>query len=147
MNDDYIELPDLPEVPEIELPDLPDINIPDPDEVFPILNTDRKHLIPKPPMPPDEFLDRVIPKGPPTRPFAWLVGITDDILDYTPIGELPVIGDALDALSMFAIRRAYPKQQAEQAIEFAEFIPFGDILPSMTAGLFSSEMAAERRRK
>ena len=97
-------------------------------------------------MPPDEFMDRIFPKGGAAKPLAWLTGVVNDIMDFTPIGELPVIGDFFDAMAMFNIRRAYPKQQMEQAVEFAEFIPLGDILPSMTAGLLGSEINERRHR-
>lgn len=110
-------------------------------------------LPPPPPLPkpppiptPTEFIDKITPKGRMAKPIAWFTGITNDILDFTPIGELPIIGDMLDAGAMFWTARAYPDSGA-MAGELIEFIPLGDILPSFTASLLSAEMDERRRKK
>ena len=114
------------------------------------------HKIPLPKLPPlprppqiptfTEVIDKITPKGELAKPMAWFTGVGDDILDFTPIGELPVIGDALDAVAMFWSGRAYPGK-ASTAGELVEFVPFGDILPSFTASLASAEIAERRKRE
>ena len=104
--------------------------------------------IPKPPpIPtPTEVIDKITPKGELAKPMAWLTGVGDDIADFTLIGELPVIGDMLDAVSMFWSGRAYPGKAA-MAGELVEFVPMADILPSFTASLASAEIAERRKRQ
>ena len=103
--------------------------------------------IPKPPpIPtPTEVIDKITPKGKAAKPMAWITGIADDLLDFTPIGELPVIGDMADSIAMFWTARAYPGKGAAGG-ELVEFVPMADILPSFTASLASAEIA-ERRKK
>ena len=95
---------------------------------------------PKPPRPlsTNEIIDKIAPKGALAKPMAWAFGFADDLLDYTPIGELPIIGDFLDANAMFWTERAYPASGAA-GTELIEFLPFGDILPTFAGSLFMAE--------
>ncbi len=99
--------------------------------------------LPMPPLPPappsiNEIIDTIAPEGELAKPMAWAFGIVDDILDYTPIGELPIIGDFLDANAMFWTARAYPNSGTTGA-ELIEFVPFGDFLPSFAGAMYMAE--------
>jgi hypothetical protein len=60
---------------------------------------------------------------------AFAVAIVSDLLDYTAVGSLPIIGDVIDAITLPILYALVGKFSLAGAIEF---IPFADLIPTYT---------------
>ncbi|MGI0019412.1 MAG: hypothetical protein ACREAY_02965 [Nitrososphaera sp.] len=60
---------------------------------------------------------------------AFAVAIVSDLLDYTAMGSLPVIGDVIDAITIPILYALIGKFSLFGAVEF---IPFADLVPTYT---------------
>jgi hypothetical protein len=75
---------------------------------------------------------------------AFAVAVISDLIDYTAVGALPVIGDAIDAVTIFILYALIGKSSI---IGVAEFIPFIDLFPTYTVAVAWAYYRARKKQK
>ena len=73
---------------------------------------------------------------------AFAIAIILDILDYTILGSLPIIGDALDAMTIPVLYALIGKFSL---LGVFEFVPFADLIPSYTIAVALSYMKEKKK--
>lgn len=75
---------------------------------------------------------------------AFAVAIISDLLDYTVLGSLPIIGDAIDAMTIPVLYALIGKFSL---LGVLEFVPFADLIPSYTIAVALSYMKEKKKRQ
>lgn len=75
---------------------------------------------------------------------AFGVAIVADLLDYTAVGALPVIGDALDAVTIPILYALVGKSSILGAVEF---VPFLDLFPAYTVAVVWAYYKARKKQR
>lgn len=75
---------------------------------------------------------------------AFAVAIVSDLLDYTVVGSLPIVGDIIDAITVPILYALIGKFSLAGAIEF---IPFADLIPTYTIAVALAYCKALKKSK
>jgi len=68
---------------------------------------------------------------------AFRLAVLNDLIDLTPLGAAPLIGDLHDALTTILSAHIAPEYAKTKAflIQLAEFLPFSDLIPIHTIAI------------
>ncbi|MER3408014.1 MAG: hypothetical protein C4292_04465 [Nitrososphaera sp.] len=75
---------------------------------------------------------------------AFAVAVISDLLDYTAVGALPVMGDAIDAVTIFVLYALIGKSSI---IGVAEFVPFLYLFPTYTIAVAWAYYRAKKKQR
>lgn len=74
---------------------------------------------------------------------AFAVAAISDLMDYTPLGALPIIGDAIDAATLPILYRLIGRFSVAGLLEF---IPLVDLLPTYTIAVAVAYFRARKKQ-